>query len=593
MASWVNLSDGRSATAPGAVGWFAYVPPYSARRSRREHESHNLLIEKGISPYPLAPKRAALGRAMSLFGATGSRYGVPWGGPMQSHQNSRFGAGGTVRHTAVGIVGLCVALSAMGCKVNSTDVDTWKGTMKGPGKIVAVVLAEKYDLPLRTHAALALIQMERQDVDGVAELQHVLQQLPPDTRTAIVDGLVPGLETMMTAAAEKPAATVDEGPPPHQVRAKDAAFLLTSQASAASRDALTAAVIRWYVADFNGRSLAGNFSAEQVVRALGAPAASILVDALSSELPQQALVKLSELIGQLASPDGKAKAGSRLVAIEREMEGEKFIEWLKGKIREQMSTGGAAPDEAKIAKVAELNRHNFIVDGSIPALKYLADQKEVSDRLLEIASSAGTDQKVTDRRTRALQALEGKVSKNHLQQLLALALDNSNPVSVRDYAFDRVGDIRSPDAIPAMWTLVSNASDGRLRWRASELVLALGGPGVIAEFFSKLPGGDTEFAPEELEGYASRMGQMTPLPVELLRAQLSSPNWWQRVIAIRFFERKGVAADVARLSKLAGDSAQTKGKGWPTDQTVGKVAQAAAAALQDRLKQSGSGAAQN
>lgn len=511
---------------------------------------------------------------------------------MQSHQNSRFPAAGTLGRTMVGVVGLFCALSAIGCKVNGADVDTWKGTMKGPGKIVAVILAEKYDIALRTHAALALVQMERQDVDGVAELQHALQALPVETRTTIVDGLVPGLETMMTTAVDKPADNADEGPPPHQVRAKDAAFLLTSQASPATREALTKSVISWYVEDFNGRSLAGNFSAEQVVRALGAPAASILVDALSSELPQQALVKLSELIGQLGSPEGKAKAGSRLVAIEREMEGDKFLTWLKGKIKEQMASSGATPDDGKITKVAELNRHNFIVDGSIPALKYLADQKEVCDRLLEIASTAGGDQ-ITVRRTRALQALEGKVSKVHLQQLLALALDKANPVSVRDYAFDRVGDIRSPDAIPPMWVLVSDAADGRLRWRASELVLALGGPAVIAEFFSKLPGGDTEFAPEELEGYASRMGQMTPLPVEVLRAQLSSPNWWQRVIAIRFFERKGVAADVARLSKLAGDAAETRGKGWPKGQTVGKVAQAAVAALQDRLKQSGAGATRN
>lgn len=507
---------------------------------------------------------------------------------MQSHQNSRFAVG--IRQGAcVGVLALALAAAATGCKVNAVDVDTWKGTMKGPGKIVAVILAEKYDIALRTHAALALVQMERQDVDGVAELQHALQSLPPETRAQIVDGLAPGLEALMKTGSKSPDENA-EGPEPQQIRAKDAAFLLTSQASPAAREALIKAVVTWYVEDFNGRSLAGNFSAEQVVRALGAPAAAILVDALSTELPQQALVKLSELIGQLGNAEGKAKAGQRLVAIEREMEGDKFLGWLKAKIKEQMASSGAAPDEGRVAKVAELNRQNFIVDGSIPALKYLADQKEVSDRLLEIASTAGADQKITDRRTRALQALEGKVNKSHLQQLLALALDAANPVPVRDYAFDRVGDIRSPEAIPPMWALIADAKDGRLRWRAGELVLALGGPGVISEFLGKLPGGDTEFAPEELEGYASRMGQMTPLPVETLRAQLGSPNWWQRVIAIKFFERKGVAADVARLSKLAGDGAEPKGKGWSKGLTVGKVAQAAATALQERVKQSGSGA---
>lgn len=510
---------------------------------------------------------------------------------MQSHQNSSFRVATRGGLTAV-LLGLCLSMIVVGCKVNSADVDTWKGTMKGPGKIVAVILADKYDITLRTHAALALVQMERQDVDGVAELQHVLQGVAAETRTQIVDGMAPGLEALMKAApAPTPAEDADEGPAPSQIRAKDAAFLLINQAGPAARELLTKAVIGWYVEDFNGRSLAGNFSAEQVVRALGAPAAAILVDALSAELPQQALIKLSELIGQLGNEEGKLNAAKRLVAIEREMEGDKFLTWLKGKIREQMSSGGAAPAEAKVTAVAELNRHNFIVGGSIPAMKFLADQKEVSDRLIQIASSAGTDQKVTERRTRALQALEGKVGKQHLQQLLALALDPNNPASVRDYAFDRVGDIRSPEAIPPMWSLVADAADGRLRWRAGELVLALGGAGVVTEFFSKLPAGETDFAPEELDGYASRMGQMAPVPVDTMRAQLGSPNWWLRVIAIKFFERKGAAADVARLSKLANDVYTPKGKAWPKDQSVGKVAQAAATALQERLKQSGAGAA--
>jgi hypothetical protein len=188
------------------------------------------------------------------------------------------------------------------------------------------------------------------------------------------------------------------------------------------------------------------------------------------------------------------------------------------------------------------------------------------------------------RRTRALQALEGKVNESQLDALLALALDPSSPVTVQDYAFDRVGDIRSQKAIPPMWPLVQDAQKQRLRWRAGELVLAIGGANVLPEFFAKLPtGAETAYEPEELQGYAARMGQMSPLPTAVATAQLASPNWWGRATALYFFERKGTEADVAMLSRLENDAAQVHGKNWPAGTTVGKVAKQAIAGLRERL----------
>ena len=174
-----------------------------------------------------------------------------------------------------------VALALVaGCKVTGDDVEHWKGTVKGPGKIVAVILADKYPMELRTHAALALVQMERNDVDGLAELQRALQRLPPDTQREVIDGITPGLISLMRGegAAQTPTeAGVVPPPSAQQKRAKDAGFLLIAQASPATRAQLTEAVVGWYVQDFGGRLLAGNYSAEQVVRALGAPGAAVLV----------------------------------------------------------------------------------------------------------------------------------------------------------------------------------------------------------------------------------------------------------------------------------------------------------------------------
>ena len=91
-------------------------------------------------------------------------------------------------------------------------------------------------------------------------------------------------------------------------------------------------------------------------------------------------------------------------------------------------------------------------------------------------------------------------------------------------AFDRVGDIRSPEAIPQMWPLVQDGSDAnqRVRWRAAEMILAIGGREVVREFFERLPVAEAiKYEPEELEGYATRMSQMTPPPTELVVRDLT------------------------------------------------------------------------
>jgi hypothetical protein len=477
-------------------------------------------------------------------------------------------------------------LGSTGCRVTENDVETWKGTVKGPSKMVAVLLAEKYDLQLRTKAALALVEMQRSDLDGTGELLATLQKLDPATREKVLTGLVPGLAKAMSEGKVEPGTE----PPPGQIRAKDAAFALISQAapSAETRKGLTTALMAWYVTDFDGRSLAGAYSAEQVVRQLGASAAGSLVDALNARSPQQALIKLAELIAQVGDVETKKRAAHKLVEIEVEMNGAPFLDWLKQQINSQLAaTPGTKVDPARVDKTALLNRDKFIDDGVIPAMRHLADQPEIANRLLAIAQdSAGPD----NRRTRALQALQGKAREEHLDALLKIALDPKAPTSVRDYAFDRVGDTQSARAIPALWPLVQDATDQRLRWRAGELVLALGGTSVLAEFISKLPAGpDVKYEPEELEGYATRLGQMTPLPRQVAQAQLSSPEWHARVLALQFFARKGTQADIRLLEPLVGDGAATKGAHWPKDSTVGKVASQAIAGLRERLTQGQSG----
>ena len=97
--------------------------------------------------------------------------------------NSRVFCGAA--NTKVCALLLLGLFASAGCKVTADDIEYWKGTVKGPGKIVAVLLAERYPMELRTQAALALVEMERTDVNGVGELQRAVQQIQSsDAETA-------------------------------------------------------------------------------------------------------------------------------------------------------------------------------------------------------------------------------------------------------------------------------------------------------------------------------------------------------------------------------------------------------------------------
>ncbi|MCB9666522.1 MAG: hypothetical protein H6715_00145 [Myxococcales bacterium] len=464
-----------------------------------------------------------------------------------------------------------VGMTLGACRVDSNDIQTWKSTVKGPGKIVSVALTPKYDVKLRARALVALVEMNRQDVDGMAEFEQTLRKLTDKDSPQIIHDVAEQLKTLMHGTTK---ATADEsGPAALEVRAKDAAFILVPLASEEVRRDLSTSIVQWLAGDFNGRSLAGKFSAEQIIRALGASAGAQLVAALDPRMPQMALIKLSQLIAQVGDDATKAQAAKRLVEIEREMESKEFLVWLETRILEQAKDRGQTVKRPDVQRAALHHREVFITTGALPAMSSVADQRVVAERLLQIASINSQEPAMVERRWRALAALEGKASADQLDRLLELALNNANPTKVRDYAFDRLSDVRSPKTVARLWPLVQSASNARERWRAGELVLAIGGEKVLSEFLDKLPHqGDVNYEPEELEGYAKRIGQLSPLPTSKLRGMLGSKNWWERVIALRVLERKGTKNDIPSVQKVKTDATPVKGKHWDPNMTVGKVA---------------------
>jgi hypothetical protein len=502
--------------------------------------------------------------------------------------------GQVLSRRAIVLLWLCLGVS--GCKVTHEDIDTWTGTVKGPGKIVAVLLSPKYEDELRTYAGVALVRMEpRENLDGVNELQAAVEQLPDDERTRLVDLMAVQLIRVMRGE-DAPQAGGSEGTPARQLRAKDAAFLLIPHASTPRKRELTEAIVDWFVVDFNARSLEGNFTAEQVVRRLGAPAASRLVNALNANLPQQALVKLAEMIATLGDAATKTRAAERLVAIEREMESDEYTNSLKERLRAQLRERdpNAPINEQRVANAANVNREAFINLGALPAMKHLNRERVIQDRLLELAQVNSTDEAILVRRKGALLALEGGTRADQVDALLDIAfipepppLENQEFDRLRDAAFDRVSDVRATTALPRLWTVFSETESWRTRWRVGSLILTIGGPEVVQEFFTKLD--DESYAQEELAGYAERMAQMRPPPTDFINTQLESEEWFDRVVALYFWERRATAADLSRITDLEDDGAQTEGEHWDEQNTVGKVAEALARSARERLQRESGG----
>ncbi|MBL8603679.1 MAG: hypothetical protein JNK72_17265 [Myxococcales bacterium] len=490
---------------------------------------------------------------------------------------------------------------AAGCNVTEADIEHWKHTQRGPGKITTVLTRTEYALPMRVRAARALIEMKHPNVNGLDRLQSALGQMPASEREQIVHALLPELASMMRAQGSTPS----NGPSEAQIKAKDAAFVLIrgdgrqSFANAEDRTALSTQVLDWMLADFNGRALAGSFTAEQIVNGIGPSSAERLTAAVSSDdssIP--VIVELAKLINGVATPEGKQAAVARVVAVAREVEGEAITARLRTRAQQLIEQGGVRnPSADVINRGAERLRGQYLTV-IFEAVKTLG-QSNGTDYLLAVARNAAVP---LDRRKAALTAMAGTVASSHtdgLFEVLNCAPSASCDLELRALAADRVGETRDRAATARLFT-VFDASNGNaadngftLRWKIGEAILKLGGASVLSEFAQHL--GAPRVAPfvgytfAELNGEAQAVGDMTPPPRDAMRALTAASNPLPvRLLAIMFLGIKGEERDLALLQGFASDSTAIPGlgEGWTAESltTVGAVATKARQQLQQALR---------
>ena len=170
-------------------------------------------------------------------------------------------------------------------------------------------------------------------------------------------------------------------------------------------------------------------------------------------------------------------------------------------------------------------------------------------------------------------------------------------VDLRGLAVDRIGETRSREVIPTLFTLFDQANGVAadltftIRWKLGEAILRLGGAGVLSDFMTHLamprsaPFVGFTFA--EISGEAQAIGDIAPPPRDALRAFTSASHAQPvRLLAMMFLGVKGQQADLALLQSFAGEATAVVGEGWGDAHltTVGAVATRAKENLQQALR---------
>jgi hypothetical protein len=477
---------------------------------------------------------------------------------------------------SVALPAIAVFLAFSACSLNERDLDAFRETATGPDKLRAVLRDPSRNANLRASAALALLELRRKGLDGSEALIHDFGTSTQDSRDAITDPLAQGLSARMRT-------TVGKAPSPSALRAKDAGAQMLKLLSDESRMRLGTSLVTWMLEDMPRRADAGENSLDEISALLGKESVRPLLDALTRSLPASDLARLAELIDRHATAADRTRAASNLVAIERAYRNHVRDAELRELAKHDLQgTAGAEHSELVEARVDAL-RTTSLTAHVMPALGRFADQSEVRARFVTIARDASA---LLSDRSLALTLLEGHTTSQELTALLALALDANEEMALRELAVERVGDTRSTEAVPLLLTLASERTHSKLRHKATKLVLDIGGARAFPLLLRSMPRAwNARYGKDELEVYSERIAQFPPEPALLmmLGEKLHSSFWYNRVLALHYFARRGSFDDIWRMRQHVEDTLLITGDGWPRGYTVGQEAEACVAIATERF----------
>ncbi len=404
---------------------------------------------------------------------------------------------------AIGAIG--TSALATGCAVSESDVQRWEGTERGPYKLIAVVTHDKYSLPLRIEAALALIRMpprggrrmgisylcDKYKDDDLNDKEGALAELPEDVRKKVVDGMVP---TMIVEIQKPPPAKKADGTsePDQSIPFKDAAFAMLSHepslvSNPKSRDDLVAALNQWVQTNFEDRieNSQQQYGVEQIMRFLGAGSVRSMPTLINENSTEHGkLDKIASLIADLGDADTKQKASDAIVALAKRIDSQAWYDKEKPVVIDLDQKSGAKVTPAQLDTQIKQYQDQELTK-TFGSMKRVGG-RPVTDYCNAYAANANNS-KV--RRQAALAALEGRVDKNNTvdtDKLFAIAKDDNTPDEVRDQAFQRLGELPKELIVGKLYTLF-DTKKWKVRWVAGTLILKTMTTKDVPEFMRHLP----------------------------------------------------------------------------------------------------------
>lgn len=418
-------------------------------------------------------------------------------------------------------VSLLVLLA--GCTPKAEDIERWKGTQKGPGKLKEAAASASLSDELRGQAVAALFEIgdAQGALDGLAKQDKTKQ-------AATVHAALTILEKQLG----------EEGP--KGLGAKDALFSLRDAASQADRTKIDTLLVAWLCKDLAGRLGQGGHSGEKILVAAGPIAAAALVPLAQPASPQLALV--TALLGKLPDAAARTQVVDRLIAA-----------------AQRFGTGEIP--QPLIVAIAQTGG------------------PRAGEFLIEVAESPRKDS-----RANALVALISAPADTRNDKVLAgcarIALDKKAPGKAREAAFN-VAEKLGPSAVGTLVKLIDQPEE-TLRWRAVEAALVAGGEAAIGPSLRALPAG-AKYKLEDLDSYVvhdvRKVGdKAVPALAAILTDATASPV--TKIAALRALGAVGKAADAPKAKALVGDTKPLANFVPPT--SIGKEAEAAAASLAKR-----------
>jgi hypothetical protein len=485
---------------------------------------------------------------------------------------------------AIALCALTLLPLTTGCAVSDADVHRWESTERGPLKLMAVVTHDKYSMPLRVEAALALIRMparggrrmgisflcDKYRDDEMNDQEGALVVLSEEARTKVVDGMVPEMikEIQTPPPARKPDGTSE---PDTSIPFKDAAFAMLSHEPSLVSDPkakadLIAALTQWVQTDFEDRieNSSQQYGVEQVMRFIGADSVRSLPSLINDTSTK--VDKVASLVADLGDADTKQKGSDALVALAKRLDSQAWYDKQKPIVADSDAKSGikVTPQQLDIQLRTYQDQELTKTFGS---MKRLGGRPAVDYCIAYAADPKNS----MERRQAALAAIENRVDKNNkvdVDKLFAIARDDSTPDEVRDQAFQRLGELPKEAIVPRLYTFF-DTKKWKVRWVASELVLKTMGTKDVPDFMRHLPtNGSVKMGMSEPIQDAAVILKMdapagSPKPRDLLNQYLSAKELGPRLIALGSYYG-GSKSDQAKVLAFGSDSA-TVSKCDPTD----------------------------